>query len=201
MAAEPSAIAAPSDAGLSSTPAPQDPSRWRQNEMRGAPYERTTTAELALVVPREPSGAEADARARRAFEALSTNEQLDLLEWFTVECEKLGTFQGTLIRYVLDGEERDPSTWPGLQAPTWYDPKTHAPGQPIPRKPLAPDAPEVVAVRDQILCAPGARHLDSGWMVDYAARGLVRLPHQKDARRVFENGLCLLYTSPSPRDS
>src|SRR5262249_50281580 len=36
----------------------------------------------------------------------------------------------------------------------------------------------------------GTRHLDSGWMVDYAARGLVRLPRQKDTARVFENGLC-----------
>jgi hypothetical protein len=46
-----------------------------------------------------------------------------------------------------------------------------------------------VAVRNQILSAPGSRQLDSGWMVDYAARGLVRLPHQNDPRRVFENGL------------
>ena len=67
--------------------------------------------------------------------------------------------------------------WPELRAPEWYDPKTHSPAQPIPREPLAPDAPEVIAVRNQILSAPGTRHLDSGWMVDYAARGLVRLPH------------------------
>jgi len=167
----------------------RDPNRWVRAELRGAPYERATETSLAVVVPREPSGAEADARARRAFAALTPAEQEDMLDWFTVECEKLGTFQGTLISYMLDGAERDASTWPDLAPPTWYDPKLHAPGQPIPRVPLAPDSPEVVAVRNQILCAPGSRRLDSGWMVDYAARGLVRLPHQGDPRRVFENGL------------
>lgn len=167
-----------------------DPARWVRAEMRGASFERATTAELALVVPREPSGAEADARARRAFAALSPAEQEDLLEWFTVECEKLRSFQGTLIEFVLDGAEREASSWPDLASPTWYDPELHAPGQPIPRVPLAADSPDVVAVRNQIQCAPGSRRLDSGWMVDYAARGLVRLPHQRDPRRVFENGLC-----------
>ncbi len=142
-----------------------------------------------MLAPREPAGAAADARARRAFAALTPAEQEDLLEWFTVECERLNTFQGTLIRFVLDGEEREASAWPELQPPTWYDPQLHGPGQPIPRVPLAADAPEVVAVRNQILCAPGSRRLDSGWMVDYAARGLVRLPHQGDPLRVFENGL------------
>ena len=179
----------PPAATVATTIVESDPGRWAMAEMRGAPYARATAASLAALVPREPSGAQADERARRAFEALSTAEQEDLLEWFTVECEKLGTFQETLLRFVLDGAEREASTWPDLAPPTWYDPAVHATGQPIPRAPLAASSPEVVAVRNQILCAPGARRLDSGWMVDYAARGLVRLPHQGDPRRVFENGL------------
>src|SRR5262245_3583216 len=85
------------------SPAPSaDPNAWVGVEMRGARYERATTANLAVLAPREATGAEADGRPRRAFLALSTAEQRDFLEWFTVECEKLGTFQGTLIRYVLD---------------------------------------------------------------------------------------------------
>jgi hypothetical protein len=157
--------------------------------MRGAPYARATVPTLAALAPREASGAEADGRPRRAFLALSEAEQRDLLEWFTVECEKLGTFQGTLLRFVLDQETRPEDSWPALGALTWFDPAEHAPGQPIPRHPLAADSPEVIAVRNRILHAPGTRRLDSGWMVDYGARTLVRLPHQDDPRRVFENAL------------
>jgi hypothetical protein len=192
---EPAALAAtaPADAPAASEPvtAPvvADPQAWAKLEMRGAPYERAYTETLAVVPPRELSGAAADERARRAFHALSEKEQRDLLDWFTVECEKANTFQGTLIRFILDSEERARDSWPALAAPTWYDPSVHATGQPIPRSPLAPDAPEVLAVRNQILGAPGTRALDSGWMVDYGERTLVRLPGQNDPVRVFENGL------------
>jgi len=185
----PAEVSPPAQGAPGASAANSNPNGWVRAELRGAPYQRATETTLAVLAPREPAGEEADARARRAFAALTTAEQQDLLEWFTVECEKLNTFQGTLIRFVIDGEEREASTWPDLQALTWYDPKVHGPGQPIPRVPLAADAPEVVAVRNQILSAPGTRRLDSGWMVDYATRGLVRLPHEDDPWHVFENGL------------
>jgi hypothetical protein len=179
----------PSTPEPASAPVESDPQPWIKLEMRGAPYARAYTDQLAVLPPRELSGVAANERARRAFLALSDKERRDLLEWFTVECEKSNTFQGTLIRYILDGEERAKDSWPALTAPSWYDPKVHALGQPIPRSPLASDADEVVAVRNSILSAPGARTLDSGWMVDYPERTLVRLPHQDDPVRVFENGL------------
>ena len=158
-------------------------------ELEGASFPRQYTDTLELVVPRELSGAEADGRARRAFLALTQAEQLDLLEWFTVECDKLRTFQGTLIDFILDAEASPGEGWPELAPAPIYDPNVHAPGQPIPRRPLAASAPDALAVRNQLLAAPGVRRLDSGWMVDYAARGLVRLPHQGDPVRVFENAL------------
>jgi len=189
--AAPPAEAAPAEPAAAAPPAahPADHAAAMQQELRGAPFARERSASLSVVVPREPSGADADGRARRAFEALTPEEQADLLDWFTVECEKLRTFQVTLIQYVVRAAERDPASWPALEASPWYDAKTHSPGQPIPREPLAAEANEVVAVRNQILAAVGTRRLDSGWMVDYAQRGLVRLPHQKDPRRVFENAL------------
>jgi hypothetical protein len=150
---------------------------------------RPTAPVLAALVPREPSGPEADARALRAFAALPEKEQRDLLEWFTVECEKLRTTQGTLIEYVLDNAVRPEEEWPALAPLTWYDDMEHTPANPIPRVPLVADAPEVVGVRNKILAAVGTRRLDSGWMVDYAARGLVRLPHQDSPERVFRNAL------------
>ncbi|HEX6882972.1 MAG TPA: hypothetical protein VF530_06300 [Planctomycetota bacterium] len=172
-------------------PPPAEETRGQANlrEMRGAPYARATTPTLAVLAPREASGAEADARPRRAFLALNEKEQRDLLEWFGVECEKLGTFQWTLIRYVLDSEEQPRDAWPALGPLSWYDPEVHTPGLPIPRFPLAPDSAEVVAVRNQLLHAPGTRRLDSGWLVDYGARTLVRLPHEADPVRLFENAL------------
>jgi hypothetical protein len=160
------------------------------SEMQGAHFARQYTDTLEVVVPRELAGADADGRARRAFLALTEKEQLDLLDWFMVECEKLHSFQNSLIRYVLDAEGAPPPEgWPGLAPAPIYDPNVHAPGQPIPRRPLAANAPDALAVRNQLLAAPGSRRLDSGWMVDYAARGLVRLPHEGDPVRVFENAL------------
>ncbi|MSR62619.1 MAG: hypothetical protein EXS08_09275 [Planctomycetes bacterium] len=184
------APAAPApEAAPAESAAPADYAAIMRQELRGAPFARERAASLSVVAPREPSGAEADGRARRAFEALTPVEQADLLEWFTVECEKLRTFQVTLIQYIVRASERDPATWPELVASPWYDAQTHSPGQPIPREPLAAEANEVVAVRNQILAAVGSRRLDSGWMVDYAQRSLVRLAHQQDPRRVFENAL------------
>lgn len=171
------------------TPPVRDEAYRLAQELKGAPYARDTATTLAVLVPREPAGGESDARALRAFTALPDKEQRDLLEWFSVECEKLRTFQGTLIRYVLDGAERPASEWPELQPLRWYLPEVETPAHPIPRVPLAADSPEVTAVRNKILHAPGSRRLDSGWLVDYAARGLVRLPHEDDPVRVFENAL------------
>jgi len=177
-----------------SSPAAQSPQAggWRPDfraEMSGAPYPRETSETLAALVPREPSGDESDERARRAFATLAPEEQADLIAWFTSECGRYGIFQETLIRYVVDSAERDADSWPDLKALEWYDPEVHCPAQPIPRVPLAADFAEVQSVRARILSAAGWRRLDSGWMVDYGARTLVRLPHQRDARRVFENGL------------
>jgi hypothetical protein len=177
-AVQPESVLAPAERG------------WVAEEMRGADFARQYTDTLELVVPRELAGPEADGRARRAFLALTPTEQLDLLDWFTVECEKLRSLQNTLIRYVLDAEGAPPrESWPALAPAPIYEPTLHAPGQPIPRRPLAAEAPDAIAVRNQLLSAPGVRRLDSGWMVDYAARGLVRLPHAAEPVRVFENAL------------
>ncbi len=162
---------------------------WLGREQRGAPYARAKAESLAVLIPREPTRAEADARARRAFGALKPGEQKEVLEWFDFECKNLGTFQSGLLRYVLDGEERDPKEWPDLAPLAWFDPELHAPAQPIPREPLEAGAAEVAAVRNQILSAAGSRALDGGWTYDYATRGLVRLPNEPDLERMFQNGL------------
>jgi hypothetical protein len=161
--------------------------RWRSQTE--APYARAQTESLAVLVPREPTRAEADARARQAFEALTEGEREEVLEWFGVECQNLGTFQSTLLRFVLEGADRPAEEWPDLAPLTWFDPDVHAPAQPIPRKPLDPSSAEVIAVRNQILAAAGSRALESGWMYDYATRGLVRLPRAAEPERVFSNGL------------
>jgi len=181
--------AAPSAAAGAGAPDQESEADAAARELLGADFERQYTDTLELVVPRELSGLEADERARRAFLTLSDKEQRDLLMWFAAECENLRTFQHTLIRYVLDAETRPVEGWPALAPAPIYDPKVHSPGQPIPRRPLAASATDAIAVRNQILSAPGTRRLDSGWMVDYAQRTLVRLPHQDDPRRQFENAL------------
>ena len=189
-AAGPAEPAAPVAAPAQADPAAQESeAAATARELRGADFEREYTETLELVIPRELSGLEADARARRAFLNLSDEEQRDLLMWFEAECENLRTYQHLLIRYVLDAETRPVESWPALAPAPIYDPKVHSPGQPIPRRPLAADSSDAVAVRNLILSAPGTRRLDSGWMVDYAQHTLVRLPHQDDPRRRFENAL------------
>jgi hypothetical protein len=150
---------------------------------------RQEADELAALPPRELSGREAEERARRAFLALSAGERREVLDWFELECKGLGTFQMQLVDWALANQEVDPASWPELGPLEWYDPQVHAPAQPIARRPLSADAPEVVAVRNRILGAIAPRRLDSGWMYDWGTRGLVRLPSHGDPLRVFENGL------------
>jgi hypothetical protein len=132
---------------------------------------------------------EKEERARAAFATLSADEQIGLVEALAIECKKLDTFQAGLMRYVLALDETDFGLRPDAAPATWFDPKTHAPKQPIERRELAPDDPLAVAAREQILGAIEPRRVESGWAYDWAKREVVRLPNEREPWRVFENAL------------
>lgn len=130
-----------------------------------------------------------DADARRAFEFLSEAEQADCIEELTAELEWLDTFQLRLVRYARSLEERDPGLLP-LERPTpHFDPQEHAPGQPIARKPLAPDSSSARKTRERILRRVPQSPLVASYRYDWGTGEVVRSAVAPDAQRVFDNAL------------
>ncbi|MCC6409088.1 MAG: hypothetical protein IT453_18150 [Planctomycetes bacterium] len=127
--------------------------------------------------------------ARAAFETLSPDEQVGLVEALAIESANIGTFQMVLVRFVLGSEEIDPGLRPDAAPLEWYDPETHAPKQPIARRVLAPDDPRVATAENEILGALERREAVSGWAYDWGRREVVRLANERDPWRVFENAL------------
>lgn len=134
--------------------------------------------------------AEEQQRAREAFALLSPVEQAGLVEALASDCRSLGTFQVKLLDYVLGQEDVDPGLRPDAPAPVWFDPETHAPAQPIPRKLLAADSRAVAIAEREILGVVPPRSAQRGWAYDYGRREVVRLAEERDPWRVFENALC-----------
>ncbi len=136
-------------------------------------------------VPQGPT----DEEVLSAWEELEPGVQEEIVEWFRSEVVWLRTFQNRLIRFVLEGQERDVGTWPPAEPAPFYDPETHAPAQPIPRKSLAADSRRVKKKREEFFFRVPDRKLDSAWVYDYAARELRRTQELDDPDRIFRNGL------------
>lgn len=126
-----------------------------------------------------------DERARRAFEALTAAEQREVADFFAAQAEQLGTFQASLMHFVLKGQDKDSGMWPEVGETPVFDPHDHAPGQPIPRHGLDADDARVQAFR-ALEVGPG---YESAWVYDYGTRELRHTRAHKDAARLFRNGL------------
>jgi hypothetical protein len=130
-----------------------------------------------------------DEEVLAAWEKLDPDVQEEVVEWFRSEIIWLDTFQNKLLRFVLTDLERDPGTWPVVEPAPYYDPATHAPAQPIPRKALAPTSVKVEKKRAEFFFRVPERGLDSAWVYDYAARELRRTQRTDDPDRLFRNAL------------
>lgn len=130
-----------------------------------------------------------DADARRAFGFLTDAEQADCIEELTAELEWLDTFQLRLVRYARTLDERDPGLLPSERETPYFDPKQHAPGQPIARKLLAPDSSTARKTRERILRRMPQSSLVASYRYDWGQGELVRSATAPDAERVFENAL------------
>ncbi len=160
---------------------------------------------LALVLPTFPSPSIAafparpqegaakhersDADARRAFGFLTEAEQADCVEELTAELEWLDTFQLRLVRYARTLDERDPGLLPIERETPHFDPREHAPGQPIARKLLAPDSSAARKTRERILRRVPQSPLVASYRYDWVQGDIVRSASAPDARRVFDNAL------------
>lgn len=124
-----------------------------------------------------------------AFDALDAATKEEVVEWFTAECERLPTFQQTLIRRAIQQVERDPFAWPDAPPPAAYDPKVHAPAQPIPRRFVDASKGAHAAVVERILRKVPKRDLLVAYEYDWASGEVVRVAERRDPHRVSRNAV------------
>jgi hypothetical protein len=130
-----------------------------------------------------------DQRIREAWSYLLPEEQSEVSEWFRSEVEYLETSQNKLIDYLIDGEPLDRGQWPEAQPMPWFDPKTHAPAQPIKRTRLDPASSLVKKVTKDLKGSMPTDFLLRAWDYDWTTGGLVKVGDERDPQLLFENGL------------
>jgi len=136
-----------------------------------------------------PAEGPTDKEVLAVWETLEPAVQEELVEWFRSEVVWLGTFQMGLIRYAQENQPQDAGLWPLLEDPPYYDPETHAPRQPIPRKLLSPTSTKLEKKREQFFFRVPERKLDSAFVYDYSVRELRRTQRLDDPDRIFRNAI------------
>ena len=127
--------------------------------------------------------------ALRAFGELAPDDRADLADYFRLEASRLGTFQASLVEFVLGEQDRDPSAWPEEVPAPHYSSLEHTPENDIPRRVLADDAPQLARQRKTFFANRPQPSFASAWSYDYGTRGLRRHSAWKDPVRIFANGL------------
>ena len=135
------------------------------------------------------SSGPSDAELRAVWSELDLETRRELFEWFRSEVIWLETFQNGLVRFVLEGQPQDPGLWPEAEPADWYDPKVHAPAQPIPRKALPADGRAVRRKREEFYFRVPSRRLQPAFDYDPCSGELRRIAVVDDPDRHFENAL------------
>ena len=155
-----------------------------------------TVPALSAAPPQEPS----DEKVRAAWSKLNGNDKKQIAMWFEAEAERLDSYQNTLIKWIMGTIDHDPRDWPEAKPAPLYDAAHHAPQQPTQRHYVAPDSRLAKSEVERLFAAVPKRSLDPAFRYDWARRSVVHCADRRDPERIFQNGFCLLYTSPSPRD-
>ncbi|MBI5362189.1 MAG: hypothetical protein HZA53_03355 [Planctomycetes bacterium] len=134
----------------------------------------------------EPAPEERD---RAAWSRLDAAERKEACEYLRLECSNLGTFQQGLVRYAGGLLEQNAELLPEPDPVRWFDPATHAPAQPIPRRVLDATSGEVRALNKRVFERVPTSRLDRGFVYDWSSRTLRRRAEWKDPERVFTNAL------------
>lgn len=144
----------------------------------------------ALLLSRPPQDVVPDdARVTAAWTSLSDEEQADVAAWFTAEAELLPGARSDFLRYALSLLPADPGLLPEAPPPRWFDPKVHAPAEPIPRRLLDPQDPAARALRERLGRDRPARRLKPAWRYDWGTGEVQRSGDPDDPQTIFENAL------------
>lgn len=135
---------------------------------------------VARAAGRRPVG-ELEAEWRK----MGTLQKRATIAAFERRVAELDTAQLRWLRAVL---ARVPSEIPKAEAPPYYDPKVHAPAQPIPRKRLSPSDRRVKRLLEEVRGNDDPR--SASLSVDYDwLRGRVARLERPDPESVFQNAL------------
>jgi len=126
---------------------------------------------------------------RAAWEGLDAEGRHDVADWYRLELSHRSNFQLGLVRYALTELDDDPGTLAVAPPLPYYDPEVHAPGEPIPRRRLAPDSALARSARERILGGRAPRRLVRARFYDWATGEILRLPDVDEDERVFANAL------------
>jgi hypothetical protein len=102
-------------------------------------------------------------RMRKAWANLLPAEQEDVAAWFSADVKNLGTFQNKLLAFALTLEANDPAYLPEDPGIAWFDPKEHAPADPIPRRKLDADDSRAVAERKRLFASRAPQLAHTVW--------------------------------------
>lgn len=130
-----------------------------------------------------------DERARKAWSYLLEDERDDVLARFEGEVELLGTLQSRLAQSAATLAEFDAGMAESSPETPFFDPKLHAPAQPIPRRRLAADAPQAKKQRDLMLGAAFAASPRATFRYDWGSRKVLRVAAREDRDALFESAL------------
>jgi hypothetical protein len=135
-----------------------------------------------------PTAEEVDAHARRAFLALKDDERREVVDWISSTIAGLKCFRANLVARSVSQSDISELDAPAPAAPSWFDPKLHAPAQPIPRKLVPAGDPRNEALRKRFRLGAG-RSWTPAARYDWGAGRIVKERVQDEPRRVFENAL------------
>lgn len=130
-----------------------------------------------------------EARMRGMWAKLAPADKAEVAEWFAHEVRSLQNVQTDIVRKALETQERDPGLWPRAAEPPVYDPKRHAPAQPIPRKVLDPQDPKALREQKRLLSWRAGAPIDAAYRYDWGRREIVSDGRGKDPERVFAMGV------------
>lgn len=146
-------------------------------------------AQKSSQAKREHAATFDEAGVRRAWDALSPDARREVVGRFAEEVRHLDGLRSALVAHVLQNADVDAGFVPDAGEIPYFDPKVHAPAQPIARKRLEPDSSAARAFAERTFERAPKTGLDAAFRYDWARREVVRVADPDAPERVFANGL------------